>query len=370
MGEHRFVRLTRIHLEEDVGKLTHFAGESLVDYNRAGTPLMEIVSEPDMYSADDAFAYLNSLRHSIVALGVSECDMEKGQMRCDVNVSVRPKGQKELGVKIELKNLNTISGVKNSIEYEIKRQIDVLKKGGTLIQETRRWDAELNISQSMRSKEDAHDYRYFPEPDLMPVKIERELVEKLKSELPEAPFDRQRRYMQDFNLPYTITNVMCIDPDMCSYFESAISKHNSPLAIANLMANELMLLLSENAESGEGRMKFWDCKVSPENLASLVKLTDEGKISKAQSKEVLSEMFKSGADAAKIVEQKGLSQNSDAGELEKFCQEAINNDPKAVEQYKAGNTKALNALVGPVMKASKGKANPAILMQIFRKLLS
>mgnify|MGYP000058273162 CR=1 FL=1 len=370
MGEHRFVRLTRIHLEEDVGKLTHFAGESLVDYNRAGTPLMEIVSEPDMYSADDAFAYLNSLRHSIVALGVSECDMEKGQMRCDVNVSVRPKGQKELGVKIELKNLNTISGVKNSIEYEIKRQIDVLKKGGTLIQETRRWDAELNISQSMRSKENAHDYRYFPEPDLMPVKIERELVEKLKSELPEAPFDRQRRYMQDFNLPYTITNVMCIDPDMCSYFESAISKHNSPLAIANLMANELMFLLSENAESGEGRMKFWDCKVSPENLASLVKLTDEGKISKAQSKEVLSEMFKSGADAAKIVEQKGLSQNSDAGELEKFCQEAINNDPKAVEQYKAGNTKALNALVGPVMKASKGKANPAILMQIFRKLLS
>lgn len=370
MGAHRFVKLTRIHLEEDVGKLTHFAGESLVDYNRAGTPLMEIVSEPDMYSSDDAFAYLNSLRQSIVDLGVSECDMEKGQMRCDVNVSVRPKGETKLGVKIELKNLNTISGVKNSIDYEIRRQIDVIESGGSLVQETRRWDAELNISQPMRSKENAHDYRYFPEPDLMPVKIEREFVEKLKSELPEAPFDRQRRYMADFELPYTITSVMCANSEMCGYFEKALAAHKNGLGIANIMANDMLFLFSESAEKDGEITSFVNCKISPQNLAGLVKIIDEGKISKAQSKEVLAEMYKTGKTAEAIVAEKGLAQNSDEGELEGFCKQAIEADPKAVSQYRAGNEKALNALVGPVMKLSKGKANPRMLMQIFRKLLS
>ena len=216
MGEHRIVRLTRIHLEEDVGKLTHFNSDSLVDYNRAGTPLMEIVSEPDMHSSEEVFAYLTSLKNTISCAGISDCDMEKGQMRCDVNVSVRPKGSKEFGVKVEMKNINSISNARNSIDYEIKRQIDCLKKGVQIVQETRRWDAQLGITQSMRSKEDAHDYRYFPDPDLMPVKISAELLESIKANLPERPFDRQRRYMSDYSLPYSVTSVMCHDNDLCS----------------------------------------------------------------------------------------------------------------------------------------------------------
>ena len=370
MGAHRFVKLTRIHLEEDVGKLTHCANDSLVDYNRAGTPLMEIVSEPDMFSSEDAFAYLNSLKQTISGLGVSECDMEKGQMRCDVNISLRPKGSEKLGVKVELKNLNSISGVKNAIEYEIRRQTDALNKNIEIVQETRRWDASLNVSQSMRGKENAHDYRYFPEPDLMPVKIDRALVEKIKSELPEAPYDIQRRYMKDFGLPYSITSVMCLDYDMCAYFEKAVSVYNNPKAIANIIVNDILRELSAMAEFGETRPPFGECKIAPENLAELVKIVDGGKISKSQSKEVFAEMFASSKSASQIVKEKGLEQNSDAGELEGFCKDAIAANPKAVGEFKAGNAKALNALVGPVMKASKGKANPAMLMSIFKKLLS
>ncbi|MBO6102165.1 MAG: Asp-tRNA(Asn)/Glu-tRNA(Gln) amidotransferase subunit GatB, partial [Opitutales bacterium] len=317
MGEHRFVKLTRIHLEEDVGKLTHCANDSLVDYNRAGTPLMEIVSEPDMHSADDAVAYLNSLRQNISELGVSECDMEKGQMRCDVNVSVRPKGETKLGVKIELKNINSVSGVKNAIEYEIRRQTDALKKGQPLFQETRRWDAQLNISQSMRGKENAHDYRYFPEPDLMPVKIDRALVKEIENSLPERPYDRQRRFMADYSLPYSITSVMCQDLEMSKFFEQAVAAHNNPKAIANILVNDVLRELSAEAEFGESRPKFSECRITPENLAGLVKIVDEGKISKSQSKEVFDIMYKEGKSPADIVKEKGLEQNSDAGELQK-----------------------------------------------------
>ncbi|MBO7520822.1 MAG: Asp-tRNA(Asn)/Glu-tRNA(Gln) amidotransferase subunit GatB [Opitutales bacterium] len=370
MGAHRFVKLTRIHLEEDVGKLTHCANDSLVDYNRAGTPLMEIVSEPDMFSSEDAFAYLNSLKQTISGLGVSECDMEKGQMRCDVNISLRPKGVEKLGVKVELKNLNSISGVKNAIEYEIRRQTEALSRGAEIIQETRRWDAQLNVSQSMRGKENAHDYRYFPEPDLMPVKIDPALVEKIKSELPEAPYDIQRRYMKDFDLPYSITSVMCLDYDMCAYFEKAVAIHNNPKAIANIIVNDILRELSANTQLGEARLPFKECKISPANLAGLVKIVDEGKISKSQSREVFSLMYETSKTAEQIVAERGMAQNSDAGELEGFCKDAIAANPKAVGEYKAGNAKALNALVGPVMKASKGKANPAMLMSIFKKLLS
>lgn len=369
MGEHRFVQLTRIHLEEDVGKLTHCNVDSLVDYNRAGTPLMEIVSEPDMFSAEDAVAYLNSLRQNINELGVSECDMEKGQMRCDVNVSIRPKGETKLGVKIELKNINSISGVKNAIEYEIRRQTDAVKKGIPLVQETRRWDAQLNVSQSMRGKENAHDYRYFPEPDLMPVKIERELVEEIKASLPERPYDRQRRYMADFALPYSITSVMCQDPQMSEYFEKAVACYNNPKAIANIMVNDVLRELSANTEFGESRLSFSECKITPENLAELVKVVDDGKISKSQSKEVFTAMYADGKSASVIIKEKGLEQNSNEGELEALCQEVLQAHPKDVEAYKSGNEKALNALIGPIMKASKGKANPKMVIDIFKRLV-
>ena len=369
MGVHRFVKLTRIHLEEDVGKLTHCANDSLVDYNRAGVPLMEIVSEPDMFNAEEAFAYLTSIRQSISQLGVSECDMEKGQMRCDVNISIRPKGETKLGVKVELKNLNSISGVKNSIEYEIKRQKSVIEKGGVIVQETRRWDAQANVSQSMRGKENAHDYRYFPEPDLMPVKIEKEFLDEIKKELIEQPFERQRRYMETFGLPYSITSVLCLDREMSEYFEAALKHCANAKGLANILVNDVLRELSAVSESGEGRLPFSVLKITSQDLAALVNFTDEGKISKQQGKEVFAEMFASGKPPADIVKEKGLEQNSDTGELEKLCADAIAANPKAVGEFKAGNEKAVNALIGPIMKASKGKANPGMLIDIIKKLL-
>ena len=389
MGEHRVVKLTRIHLEEDVGKLTHFANDSLVDYNRAGTPLMEIVSEPDMHSGDEVFAYLNSLKNTISFAGISDCDMEKGQMRCDVNISVRPKGSDKLGVKIEMKNMNSPSNARECVEYEIRRQIDCLKRGVPLVQETRRWDANLRVTQTMRTKEDAHDYRYFPDPDLMPVKISREYLESVRAELPEVPFDRQRRYMSDFGLPYSATSVMCHDPEICEYFERAAAAYpKNPKAIANLIVNDLRRELiaarqaaeeseagvsgelsgADSADSGHG-LGLFDSKVSPEDIAGLAKIIDGGEISKQIGKEVFAEMFATGKPPADIISEKGLRQNSDSSELESFCMEAIKGNQKAVDQFKAGNEKAINALIGPVMKASKGKANPAMVLEIMKKLI-
>ena len=389
MGEHRVVKLTRIHLEEDVGKLTHYAKDSLVDYNRAGTPLMEIVSEPDLHSGDEVFAYLNSLKNTISFAGISDCDMEKGQMRCDVNISVRPKGSDKLGMKIEMKNMNSPSNARECVEYEIKRQISCLKKGIPLVQETRRWDAELKVTQPMRSKEDAHDYRYFPDPDLMPVKISREYLESVRAELPEVPFDRQRRYMSEFGLPYSATSVMCHVPEICEYFERAVKAYpKNPKAIANLIVNDLrreLLAERQARQSASGEAEFgeapaqdarehelglFDSKVTPENLAMLAQIIDSGEISKQMGKEVFAEMFASGKLPSDIVSEKGLKQNSDSSELESFCLDAISKNAKAVEQFKAGNEKAINALIGPVMKASKGKANPAMVLEIMKKLIN
>lgn len=388
MGAHRVVKLTRIHLEEDVGKLTHFSGDSLVDYNRAGTPLMEIVSEPDMHSGDEVFAYLNSLKNTISFAGVSDCDMEKGQMRCDVNISVRPKGSKELGVKIEMKNMNSPSNARECVEYEIRRQTDCLKKGVPLAQETRRWDANLRVTQTMRTKEDAHDYRYFPDPDLMPVRISREYLESVRAELPEAPFDRQRRYMSEFGLPYSAASVMCHDPEICEYFERAVAAYpKNPKAIANLVVNDLRreLIAGRQARDGSGPegdggasgnsantergLGLFDSKVSPESLAKLAEIIDGGEISKQMGKEVFAEMFAAGSRPEDIVLERGLRQNSDSSELESFCMEAIRGNQKAVEQFRAGNEKAINALIGPVMKASRGKANPAMVLEIMKRLV-
>jgi len=373
MGEHRRVSLTRIHLEEDVGKLTHVADGSLVDYNRAGAPLIEIVTEPDLFSPEEAFAFLTSLRNTLQNAGISDCDMEKGQMRCDANVSVKPVGTTKLGTKVELKNLNSISGVRNGLRYEIERQIRELKSGASIVQQTRRWDAEAGVTSLMRTKEEAQDYRYFPDPDLMPVRISEEWKSQLAEGLPELPFDRQRRYMADYSLPYTVTSVLCTNRGLSSFFEEAIRHHNNPLAIANLIANDLLRELgvaSAGSESGEGERRSLDSLgISAGGVAELVAMVDKGVLSNQMAKEVLSGMIETGQSAETVAEAKGLRQSSDTGEIEAICRQAVDENPKAVQEFLAGNEKSINAIKGRVMKATQGKANPAVVDQVLRKLL-
>ncbi|HTB62902.1 MAG TPA: Asp-tRNA(Asn)/Glu-tRNA(Gln) amidotransferase subunit GatB [Opitutales bacterium] len=369
MGEHRVVQLTRIHLEEDVGKLTHYLNDSLVDYNRAGVPLLEIVSEPDMHNAEEVFAYLTALRNCLISAGISDCDMEKGQLRCDANVSVRLKGETKLGTKVELKNLNSFSGVKNGVEHEIKRQIQCVQKQERITQETRRWDAQLGVTQSMRSKEQAHDYRYFPDPDLMPVRTTPEQIAKLQKEIPELPFDKQRRYLKDWELPYTITSVICPDRELADYFEAAVAACGNPKAVANYVANDLLRELAAAAPMGESPLTVSQCKITAAALGGLVKLVDGGAISKQIAKDVFLEMFQTGVAAEAIVDAKGLRTQTDTGELEKICAEIIAANPKPVEQYKAGKLTAINALKGQVMKQTKGQANPAAVDEVLKKLL-
>ncbi|MGB0343828.1 MAG: Asp-tRNA(Asn)/Glu-tRNA(Gln) amidotransferase subunit GatB [Coraliomargarita sp.] len=368
-GEHRWVRLNRIHLEEDPGKLTHEAFDTLIDFNRAGVPLAEIVTEPDLFSSTEAVAFLNALRQLIVYAGISDCDMEKGQMRCDANVSLRPKGTDTLGTRTEMKNLNSISNVRAAIEYEIRRQAGILEDGGAVVQETRRWDAAKNESFSLRSKEEAHDYRYFPDPDLMPVRFPREQVAAIEADLPERPLDRQRRYQTDYELPYTLTSVLCPERELCEFFEAALQVYSAPKAIANYITNDLLRELAEASGHGQSALSIRECPLTPAHIASLVRVIDEGIISKQIGKEVFAEMFRSGELPEAVIERKGLKQSNDSGEIEALCQEAIAGNTKAVAQYKEGNAKALNALKGPVMKATKGKANPAVLDEILRKLI-
>lgn len=366
MGEHKKIKLTRIHLENDVGKLNHFSEDSLVDYNRAGTSLMEIVSEPDMHSGEDAFAFLTAIRQTMIYCGISDCDMEKGQMRADANISVRPVGETKLGTKIELKNLNSITGVKNGIEYEIKRQIRELKKGNTIKQATWRWNAELGQTEMMREKEDAHDYRYFPDPDLMPVKIDDEWRKRIQDEIPELPWDKQRRFVEEYELPYSITSVLVPDRNLSDWFEIAAKQApKSAQAIGNLVVNDLLRDLSETGT------KLEDCKVTPDTLLGLVRVVEKGVIPKnVANKDVFPEMFKTGEAAEQVIERKGLKPDFDEGQVKAWCQEAINENPKPVEDYRSGNEKALNALLGPVMKKSRGKANPQVVNKLIRELLA
>lgn len=368
-GAHRWVTLNRIHLEEDPGKLTHEAFETVIDFNRAGLPLAEIVTEPDMSSSTEAVAFLNCLRNMIVYAGISDCDMEKGQLRCDANVSLRPVGTETLGTRTEMKNLNSISNVKAAIEYEIERQTEILEGGSHIIQETRRWDVESGRSFSLRSKEEAHDYRYFPDPDLMPVEMDRARIKALAAELPERPLDKQRRYQESFKLPYTLTSVLCVNRELSEFFEDALKTHEAPKQIANYLTNDLLRELSAASEHGDSALEVGQCQLTPAHVGTLAKIIDEGIISKQIGKEVFTEMFASGEMPDAIVEKKGLKQSNDSGEIEALCREAIAGNAKAVGQYKEGNTKALNALKGPVMKATKGKANPAMLDALLKKLI-
>jgi aspartyl-tRNA(Asn)/glutamyl-tRNA(Gln) amidotransferase subunit B len=357
------VRITRAHLEEDVGKNFHFDRNSGVDFNRAGVPLLEIVSEPDITNSDMAYEYLNALKDILVYGGVSDCDMEKGMVRCDVNVSVRPKGQKELGAKIEIKNMNSFSGVRRALDYEIPRQIEVLTKGGKLSQETRRWDDVGGITETMRSKEQAHDYRYFPEPDLMPFEPTEKWLEEVSSRVVELPMARKNRFMKDYQLPASDAQTFVWDVPLGGYFEKAVANAKNPKAVANWVINNLRAKLTETHTS------LADAKVKPSDVPELVTLVDSGKISSKIAQDVFAEMFATGEAPAKIVESKGLAQVSDTGAIEKFCDEAIAANPKSVEDYRSGKVAALNSLKGQVMKLSKGKANPALVGKILERKL-
>jgi aspartyl-tRNA(Asn)/glutamyl-tRNA(Gln) amidotransferase subunit B len=365
MGEHRKVPLTRIHLEEDVGKLTHFASDSLVDYNRAGTPLMEIVSDPAMHSAEEAFAYLTSLRTTMIYGGISDCDMEKGQLRCDANISIRPVGETRLGTKVELKNLNSISFVRDGIAHEIKRQISVVQSGGTILQETRQYDGEAGVSTAMRSKEMAHDYRYFPDPDLMPVKVDEDWKQRLRAECPELHFDKQRRFFEQYQVPYTITSVLVPDRELSDFFEQAAKLSGKAQAAGNWIVNDLL------RELGNAKLPLADSKVRPAHLAALVKLVDDGTLLSNAAKEVFVEMFATGEMPEAIADRRGLkAAPTDSGELEQWCRDSIAANAKALAEFKAGKDSAINAFKGPIMKAAKGKANPKLVDETLRRLLA
>ncbi|MEO6847669.1 MAG: Asp-tRNA(Asn)/Glu-tRNA(Gln) amidotransferase subunit GatB [Chthoniobacterales bacterium] len=356
------VRLTRIHLEEDVAKSFHMESATGIDFNRAGTPLMEIVSEPDIDSPEEAFAYLTTLKQVMIYGDVSDADMEKGQLRCDVNISLRPEGTEKFGTKIEIKNLNSISGVRRAIAFEMVRQAEALDAGQTLQQETRRWDDGRGETMLMRIKESAHDYRYFPDPDLMPVKTE-VLVQQAKLRVPELPGARRTRYVEQFGVSPYDAGVLANDLLLASYFEAAAKGARKPKNIANWILNDLQSALSSAS------LTIAQCPVSAESMDELVNLIDDGKISGKQGKEVFTEMFATGKAASAIVEEKGMKQESDSGAIEPFCDQVIQANPQSVEDYKAGKVAALNFLKGQVMKLSRGKANPTIVDQILKTKL-
>ncbi len=357
------VRITRAHLEEDVGKSFHFERHSGVDFNRAGVPLMEIVSEPDLTSADMAYEYLNALKDILVYGGVSDCDMEKGMVRCDVNVSIRSKGATELGAKIEIKNMNSFSGVRRALEYEIPRQINVLTSGGTLAQSTRRWDDDAGMTEEMRTKEHAHDYRYFPDPDLMPLAPTDEWLTEVRARVVELPLARKQRFMRDYHLPASDAQTFVWDVPLGSYFENLARQSKNPKAVANWVINNL------RAKLAEAQASLADLKFKPDCLLELIALVDSGRISTRIAQDVFTEMFATGESPSAIVEKKGLVQVSDASALEAFCDQAIAAHPGPVSDFKSGKAAALNFLKGQVMKLSKGKANPALVGEILERKL-
>ena len=357
------IRLVRIHLEEDVAKSFHFDdGTSGIDFNRAGTPLMEIVSEADMASPEEAFAYLSALKQILVYGGVSDADMEKGQMRCDVNISIRPKGQTEFGTKCELKNLNSISGVRRALKYEIARQIDVVTSGGKIEQQTRRWDDDKGETTLMRVKEKAHDYRYFPDPDIQPLRTDEGLYDEAQKRMPELPKAKKVRLVDTYGVSAYQAGVLASDSSLANYFEEAAkAKPQNGAAVANFLLNDFLATATEGASVPH---------VVPDFFAELAELSSSGQINSKQAKDVFSKMIAENKSPVLLVKELGLSQVSDVGALEAFADQAIAANPKSVADYKAGKQAALNALKGQVMKLSKGTANPQLVGEIIAKKLS
>lgn len=368
-GEKRRIRITRAHMEEDAGKLVHHGTSitdsdySLVDYNRTGTPLLEIVSEPDMRSAKEAVAYMEKMRAILQYVGISDCRMEEGSLRCDANVSVRPVGQKELGTKTEIKNINSFKGVERAIEYEAMRQAELLEDGGKVVQETRTWDEKEGVTKSMRTKEEANDYRYFPEPDLVPFTVSDEYIENIRKSLPELPDARKERYMKEFGLSSEDAVFMTNDKATADYFEAAVDAGADPKACVNWLMGEFASQLSTDG------IEIAKAPVSAENLAALLKLISKGTISGKIAKKVFATMWKEGGNPEEIVKAQGFVQISDTAELSKLVDEVVGKNPKAVEDFKAGKKKAVGALVGQIMKATKGKANPRVINELLNKKL-
>ncbi len=364
-GLRRKIGITRIHMEEDAGKNIHEGqGQySLVDLNRAGVPLMEIVSEPDLRSPHEAVQYMKSLRSILRYLGVCDGNMEQGSLRCDANISVRPVGDVGLGVKTELKNINSFRFVEKALDYEVRRQIKVLEEGGTIRQETRLWDSSVGMTQSMRSKEEAHDYRYFPEPDLVPISVNQDWIERIRSSLPELPDVKRNRFIARYGLPEHDADLITSEQAIADWFEDAVAAGGQPKTVSNWMMGEMMRLLNEDNRSIE------DCPLRPEKLIDMIGLIENGTISGKIAKKVFEDMYRTGKDAYELVREKGLIQISDADAIEKAVTEVLANHSQEAERYKEGEEKLLGFFVGQVMKIMKGKANPRILNDLLKKKL-
>lgn len=364
-GEVRRIRIRRIHMEEDAGKLVHdeYQPLSYVDFNRAGVPLLEIVSEPDIRTPEEAAAYLKALRDIVVYTGICDGNMEEGSFRCDANVSLRPVGSLELGVKTELKNMNSFRNVQRALEFEIRRQRALLEKGEQVVQETRLWDAAKGVTVGMRAKEEEHDYRYFPDPDLVPVVIDRAWIEKIKKTIPELPGEKKRRFALEYNLSEKDIDILVSDRALADYFEAVVGHFNNPKMVSNWILSEFLRELNRSGHSPSA------CPVPPENLAELLVLIDNGTISGKMAKSVFEEMYNSGKKASDIVRERGLKQVADERVLEKIVEEVIQAYPSEVDRYRKGEVKLLGFFVGQVMKKTQGKANPKLVNEILSSKL-
>ena len=364
-GEIRRVRINRVHMEEDAGKLVHsdFGDYSLADYNRGGVPLIEIVTEPDLRSAEEAKIYLEKLKSIIQYTGVSDVKMEEGSLRCDANISIMPTGSHEFGTRAEIKNMNSFRSVHRGIEYEVERQKEVLESGGRVVQETRRWDEDKGVTYSMRSKEEAHDYRYFPEPDLVPIVVEQEWVEEIRATLPEMPDERCIRYVSDMGLPKYDADVITASKSMADFFEATVTEYKDAKAVSNWLMGDITRSLKAQG------LEIQDSLLTPVHLVAMLKLQDDGTISGKIAKTVFEEMFATGKMPADIVKEKGLVQISDEGALAAIIDQVIAENPQSVDDYKNGKEKAIGFMVGQVMKLSKGKANPGLANKLLKERL-
>jgi len=369
-GEKKKIRLNRVHLEEDAGKLLHSGSSittsdySLADYNRGGTGLIEIVSEPDLRSAEEARIFLEQLHAVIEYTGVSDVKMEQGSLRCDANISLRPVGSTKLGTKTEIKNMNSFKSLERAVEYEIARQREVLEDGGVIIQETRGWDDSKGLTASMRTKEEANDYRYFPDPDLLPIVLEPQWIEEIKASLPELPTAKKDRFINELGLSQYDAGILTSSRDLAKFFEETVALYNEPKVIANWLMGEFLSLLNAN------NLEIQESKVTPQQMATLLKTLNKGEISGKIAKTVFSEMFASGKDSATIIKEKGLVQISDEGALTALIEKILAANPKSVEDYRGGKKNALGFLVGQVMKETKGQANPGMVNKLLQEKLN
>lgn len=366
-GEKKRIGLTRIHMEEDAGKNIHSAADnaSFVDLNRTGVPLIEIVSEPDMRSAEEAVAYLKELRSILLYLDICDGNMEEGSFRCDANVSIRPYGQEEFGTRAELKNLNSFKHIQKAIEYEVDRQIDLIEDGEEVVQETRLYNVDKGTTHSMRGKEEAHDYRYFPDPDLVPLVLKDEWVAQWQSELPELPSDKRERFMDEFKLADYDAALLTNELAVADYYEATVEAYGGDAKkVTNWVVGELLPFCNDT------ETEACDCKLSPEKLASLLKLVDDGTISVKIGKDIFRDLCESGDEPAEYVKAKGLVQVSDTGELEAMVDQVLADNPSEVEAFKGGKTKLMGFFMGQVMRASKGQANPGIVTKMIQEKLS